>query len=222
MIDLKKYNEVDPLKRLVEKESGGEEFSPMDPPDAFNSAGLESIDQEAYHPFLKSMVNRHKDYQAKVSEFEKAIIFIKENGLQKDESVKEAINEFFAYMDQNILPHNRNQDKILFPLLSERLKEKSKHGHPDVPSSAIDIVEDDHSKLIQLSTLSFNLLGLVSRLTDHNSRLVVLDLAFEQNFAMIELLRIHMFREDNIVFNLAQNHLSQDEMDSMMKLGSLL
>ena len=42
--------------------------------------------------------------------------------------------------------------------------------------------------------------------------MIVLDLAIEQSMAMIELLRLHIYREDHIVFDLAQQHLTEQEL----------
>jgi len=42
--------------------------------------------------------------------------------------------------------------------------------------------------------------------------MIVLDLAIEQSMAMTELLRLHMYREDHIVFDLAQKHLDEQEL----------
>ena len=48
------------------------------------------------------------------------------------------------------------------------------------------------------------------RLPDQNSRLIVLDIALEQSMAMIELLKLHIYREDHILFDLANEHLTED------------
>jgi hemerythrin-like domain-containing protein len=211
MLDFKKYKEEDPLKRLVEKDSGGPELSPMEPPEiADESTQPENI--EKYHDYLKQLIKEHKEFSEKLSEFEKAIIFFKENGLQKQDKIKETINNFFAYIDNKVLPHNRQEEKTLFPLLNARLIEEEQYTDKDRSSTVVDIMEDDHSKLIQLSALAFNLLGLALRLPDMNSRLIVLDLAIEQSMALIELLRLHMYREDHIVFDLAQQHMTENEL----------
>jgi hemerythrin-like domain-containing protein len=96
--------------------------------------------------------------------------------------------------------------------LNERLRTNEIYSNDGSENTVVDIMEDDHSKLIQLSALAFNLLGLASRLPDQNSRLIVLDIAIEQSLALIELLRLHMYREDHIVFDLARQHLTEDEL----------
>ena len=69
----------------------------------------------------------------------------------------------------------------------------------------------DHIEALQLAAVSFNLFGLITKLEDKNSKLVILDLAIEQGKALVELLRVHIFREDNIVFSLAQKLISKNE-----------
>ncbi len=211
MLDLKNYNEQDPLKRMVEKESGGLEMSPMDPPEISDNSVLPDNFEE-YHACLKQLVYEHKEFSSRLEEFEKAILFFKENGLQQQEDVKNSINNFFSYIDNSILLHNKKEEKFLFNKLNERLNSKEIYSGSDSSSTVVDIMEDDHSKLIQLSALAFNLLGLTPRLPDPNSRLIVLDIAIEQSLAMIELLKLHIYREDHIVFELANEHLTVDEL----------
>jgi hemerythrin-like domain-containing protein len=214
MLDLKRYKEEDPLKRMVEKESGGQELSPMEPPD-ISENDLPPAHFDNYHDCLKQLTSEHQEFGEMLTEFEKAILFFKENGLQKQEETKEIINRFFAYIDNTVLPHNRKEEKILFYLLNKQLVAKDIYSKNDSSNTVIDIMEDDHSKLIQLSALAFNLLGLAARLPDHDSRLIVLDVAIEQSLAMIELLRLHIYREDHIVFDLAMEHLSEDELSQI-------
>ena len=73
-------------------------------------------------------------------------------------------------------------------------------------------MEDDHVKFIQLGTLTFNMLGLASRLGDQRSRAITYDLACHSGTELVELLKLHIFREDNIIFPLAQKYLSEQEL----------
>ena len=60
MIDLKKLKEEDPLTRMVEKESGSDEYSPMDPPDAYSPPTIDAIPYQELHPFLQKFMDEHK------------------------------------------------------------------------------------------------------------------------------------------------------------------
>lgn len=211
MLDYKRYKEEDPLKRMVEKESEGQELSPMEPP-AIADESVEPENYDNYHKCLKQLTNEHRDFSEKLKVFEDAIILLKQNSFQKHDEIKDSINKFFAFVDNTVIPHNRLEEKTLFHLLNERLQKKDLYAIKDASNTVVDIMEDDHSKLIQLSALAFNFFGLASRLTDRNSRLIVFDLAIEQSMALIELLRLHMYREDHIVFDLAQQHLTENEL----------
>jgi len=78
-------------------------------------------------------------------------------------------------------------------------------------------MEDDHIKMLQLAAISFNLFGLVTRIPDEGSGMVILDLAVEQSKSLIEMLKLHIFREDNVVFPIANTYLSQEVMDTLKK-----
>jgi hemerythrin-like domain-containing protein len=205
----------DPLKRMVEKESGGQEFSPMDPPEAFDASGLEDIDHEKFHPCLKTLMKEHEEVQGYLSEFEDAVITLKENGMPWDKKVQKKISDFFASFDQTVLPHNHKEEKYLFTILNRKLKMAGVHASAESKHTAVDMMEDDHIKFVQISSLVLNLLELCVRLPDPGSRLMVLDIAIEQSAALIELMKLHLFREDNIVFPLAQKYLSTRELDQV-------
>ncbi len=68
---------------------------------------------------------------------------------------------------------------------------------------------------MQITSVCFNFFGLASRLPDADSRTIVLDLAIEQGKALIEYLRLHIFREDNVIFPLAQKFITEEEFDEM-------
>jgi hemerythrin-like domain-containing protein len=109
------------------------------------------------------------------------------------------------------LPHNRKEERHYFRILHDRLIESGEHGTGDIPSTAVDLMEDDHVKFIQLAALSFNLLGLATRLRDQESRLLTFDLAYNTGRELIELLRLHIFREDETLFPLSQEILHEED-----------
>ena len=74
-------------------------------------------------------------------------------------------------------------------------------------------MEDDHLKAVQLAAVILNFMGLALRLKDEPSRLIVLDSALEQGKDLVELLRLHIFREDNIIFSAAHRLISKNEFD---------
>ena len=214
MIELKVINKTDPLKRTAEKQSMEEEFSPMNPPDAFAPPNLEEVAYKDMHPFIQKLMDEHKVFIDKLDSFESTLLELQNKGVKKE--VLSKLSEFFEYFDQEIHIHNRREERSIFPILHERLKASGEHGKGVDLVTAIDMMEDDHIKAMQLAAVVFNFFGVATKLPDQNSGLILLDMAIEQGKVLIELLRLHIFREDHIVFALAQQHLSKAEMDQFV------
>lgn len=209
-------NQSDKLTKQPEKDVQ-DELSPMDPPDGYMPPATESVPYEEMHPFLQKLTDEHKAFSKELDKFEEILLSIQENGIEKETNSK--LRNFFQFFDNHSIPHNHREEKILFPLLAERLIEKGEHSQGPSPSTAVDMLEDDHIKSVQLAATVFNLFALSGRLPDHDSRLVVLDIALQQGKSLVELLRLHIFREDSIVFPIAHKHISKDEFDAMGEKG---
>lgn len=205
-------NQFDKVTKQQEKDVQ-DELSPMDPPDGYMPPASESVPYEDMHPFLQKLIDEHKDFSRELHNFEEILLSIQENGIEKETNSR--LRDFFQFFDNHSIPHHQKEEKILFPLLAERLIEKGEHGKGSSPSTAVDLLEDDHIKSLQLAATVFNLFALSGRLPDHDSRLVVLDIALQQGKSLVELLRLHIFREDTILFPIAHKHISEHEFDAM-------
>lgn len=215
-MECSEINKNDPVKRNAEKGDMTGELSPMDPPEAYSPPGtVEEVCYDELHPILQEFYDDHELIQKALTVFEEALISIQEHGISKECDKK--IRDFFEFFDTNFIPHDHREEKVLFPLLAERLIEKGEHSQGPVPTTAIDLMEEDHLKAIQLAGVIFNFFGLVFRLPDEKSRLIVLDTALEQGKTLVELLRLHIFRENNIVFPLAHKYISIPEFDKMKR-----
>lgn len=208
-------DEEDHLKRMVEKQSDQEELSPMDPPEAYDPPQLDTVPYEDMHPLLQNLCDEHKDYSEKMDVFEEALLGIQQNGV--DRGFEEKLRDFFDYFDNKIVKHGQREDKVLFPLLHRRLIENGEHSNGPSPTTSVNMLEDDHMEAIQLGALAFNFFGLAARLPDPKSQVMVLDAAINQSKALVEQLRLHIFREDNVVFPQAHNLVTKEELDEMEK-----
>lgn len=198
----------DPIRRNVEKDLEAEENSPMDPPEAYDKRVV-GIDVE--REGLLRLMKEHEVAIKQIDAFEQALGAFKEGHYRFTRELNNTFADFFEFFDSNLMPHNRREEKALFPLLHQRLIEDGEAGNGPKPKTAIDIMEDDHIKFIQLGTLSFNLLGLGTRVPDETSGMVVMDAAFDSGRELCELLRLHIFREDNTLFPLAQKLLTEQD-----------
>jgi len=208
-----KLKEQDPIIRNAEK-GDIEELSPMDPPEAFDKNRAIDIEYKDLNPNLQELCDEHKEAIEKCEAFEKAMIEFKERGFYITREINDAFNAFFVAFDEKIMPHNRKEEKGLFPVLQKRLLESGEHSTGDNPHTPVDLMEDDHVKMIQLATLSFNFLGLAMRLKDKNDIAVTFDIAYNNGKELAELLKLHIYREDHVIFPLAQQLLTTEELNN--------
>jgi hemerythrin-like domain-containing protein len=213
-VDLKKTKEKDPIIRMVNKEEEMEEFSPMDPPEAYDKERVIGFEYGKLPFFLKVLIDEHKEVTEKVTRFDNALKQFKEGGLFINQEINDIFNEFFQYFDNHILPHNKKEEREFFPLLHYRLIESGEHGNGEHPATAVDLMEDDHVKFIQLASLTFNLLGLAMRLPDQGSRMMTFDLAYNTGRELTELLLLHIHRENEVLFPLSSQLIEIEEFEN--------
>ena len=208
-------NTDDPLKRFVEKEKEFEEASPMNPPDAFSPSTVDPVAYKDMAPFLQKLIDEHKVFITVLDNFESSLIAWKKNEWIFYDEINKKLNELFSFLDKNTPGHNKKEEKLLFPLLHSKLLQTGEHSSGDEPKTAVDIMEDEHIKVAQLGALCLNFLGLGSRLEDKKSREIVFELAYEQGMAIIETMRLHIYREDETLFPLAMKLISKKEFYTM-------
>ena len=189
--------------------------SPFAPPEAYNPPQVdEQIPYEEMHPLLQHFLDEHRDYDAILNRFEATIAMIE--GGKVDREIDERLTEFYTYFDEGVREHNIMEEKTIFPKISEIMNETGDHSKSGDYFNAIDVLEDEHAKALQLSSVTFTLFALFSRIHDERSRIIILDVALTQAKELIELLRVHIYREDTIIFNYAQTKLSVEFMDEML------
>lgn len=198
------------IKRFVEKDTGDVQvYSPMDPPGAYKPQGVDPVPYEQFDRVLRLLIDEHKITLIKVDELESTLIEIKKEGINKERNKK--LGQFFEYVDNKIVLHHLKEERVLFPFIHDRMIDNGEHGSGPIPDTAVDMLENDHIKIMELATLTFSLLGITSRIVDPVSNALLLDIAIEQGLSLVELLRLHVFREDNVVFPLAQKYLTEDD-----------
>lgn len=212
-MDMHELKRIDPLKKQPEHGAASEDLSPMDPPDAYSPPAIDRVPPEAMHAFLKKLVDQHAAFMDELKNFEEAIVSVQKTGFTRE--LDRQLRHFFHSFDRDFVPHSRQEEARLFPLLNERLLAAGEHSKSEEPTTAVALMQDDHLKAVQLAAVILNFLGLAMRLPDEQSRLIVLDTALEQGKNLVELLRLHIFREDNMVFSSAHRLISGVEFDQM-------
>ncbi len=215
--ELKKLQKQDPVKRQEESGLEDQGDSPMDPPRAYEEPGKIAMKDEDRSESIKEFMDEHQEVLKVITEFEKGIIAYKTNGYKLTKEINESFSKFFKCFDDELLPHNRKEEKVLFPILNKKLIAAGEHSKGHKTVTAIDVMEDDHVKFIQLGALAFNLLGLSTRIVDERSRIFILDTAYETSRELVELIKLHIYREDVTLFPLAQKYISKDEFETLHK-----
>ncbi len=193
---------------------GEAEMSPFSPPSAYDAPKEEEVAYEDMHPLLQHLIDEHKEYSKKLEEFEETIMLIE--GGKIDKEIDNRLRDFFAYMDEEVIPHNREEEKALFPTISQSMIKEGRHSKGgDEKFNVIDVLEDEHVKIIQMVSVTFNMFALFVRIPDERSRIMILDVALNQAKELVELLKLHIYREDTIIFSYANRHLSVEELDKI-------
>lgn len=211
-IDMQELNKIDPLKRIVEKELDTEEHTPFDPPEAYAPPAVGGVPFEEMHPAIQLLMKEHQELLKVTDQFDKAISDYRASGYKMNPEINSAFAAFYKFFDAHLLLHNAREEKHFFPVLREKLMMAGEHSVGENPTTAIEIMEDDHHRFVQLGALSFNLYGLATRILDPASRSLILDTASDNARELTELLKLHIFREDYTLFPLAHKLMSTEEL----------
>lgn len=196
------------------KVEGG--LSPMDPPSAYEPpAGAEKISYHELHPFLQALEDEHEEAKNEMAVFSDTLKLIKNGKIDKETDKR--LRDFFFFLDEVVFPHNLKEEKTLFAPISDYLFEKGESSKGKEPFNAIDILEDDHLTLAQTAAVAFNFFSLFGKLADDKSRALVLDVALQKSDDLIELLRLHIFREESSLIAQAHKIFSKEELDKMQE-----
>lgn len=181
------------------------------------------MQNEVLETFLKELIAEHRAILEKIKKFEKSVNLIREKGMNQESA--DILNDFFHFFDACILAHQEREEQELFSLIQGRNGNKKaedgrKAVHPvrnhtkkssgdnsysennlnSEISNGVNLLRGDHIRALQLAAVSFNLFGLALRLPDTASRLLTIELAVEQALELVDLLKLHFEREENIFF----------------------
>ncbi len=205
----------DRIRRFVEKDKSEEELSPFDPPDAYDPRNIEKVAYENMHPFLKQLIDEHQAFTKVLNTFEEALMKWRNNNWTFDKTIDSGFKQFFTFMDEKVPLHNHKEEKNLFPVLHKKLIESGEHNTKDPSYTGINIMEDEHIKVAQAAAIVFNFLGLGSRLPDRKSQQITFEAAFQQGMAIIETMKLHIFREENVLFPQSMKLFSSDDFEKL-------
>lgn len=210
----KRLKETDPLTREGVKDLTSIENSPMDPPGAYDIPE-ESIAKEDFPAALQHFAKDFEGINSSLDNLESGFNDFVKDGYQFTDTFNESLKQFFQFYDDTLLPMLQLEQKTLFPVLHEQLMHSGEHSPGNTPKTAVDIMEDDYVKIIQLGTLVFNFLGLATRIRDEQARQFILETTGGNARELIELIRLHVFRKENVLYPLAIKLVTSEQMEGL-------
>jgi len=169
---------------------------------------MDDISYEDMHPLLQELIDEHNVYTKELNAFEEAIAMVESGKVNRE--VDEKLRQFFSYFDDQIVSYNQEGEKYLFVRISKKMTE-------DENFNVMDFLETDHVKSIQMAAVTFNMLALFSRIPDEKSRFIILDVALKQAKELLELLRVHIYREGTMVLPYAQRNFTDEELTEIQQ-----
>src|SRR3989338_2927755 len=200
----------------------GDHPSPMDPPALYAPPTVEQVPLDQMAVPLQQLIADHQEFLKVLHAFDSALIKLKERAWKFTPEISAAMKKFFQFMDREIPLHTKKEERGLFPILHEKFLESGEHSPGANPRTPVDIMESDHEHLHTMASLVFNLMGLAPRLRDAESRNIVFEHAFDQGQEIVETMKLHIYKEDATLFQLAQKLLSDEEMKKVEEKFQML
>lgn len=212
----RELQKIDPVKPQVSVDRGSMEegISPMDPPSSFEPPAKSKYPQEKMRPFFQDLMREHDNLKKEMTNFKQILKLIQQTG-QITLEQRKGFKEFFTHFEADFIEHNRKEEFILFPILKKRLLEAGEHSPTKKPVTGVDVLQDEHIQALQLATLCYKNLDLLDSINELTSRRKVVLFIVSKGLDLIELMELHIFREDEIIFGLAHELLSNDEMNDL-------
>lgn len=202
----------DYIKRYVNHELGDQEAaSPMEPPEEFAPPTIEQVPFDSLAKPLQNLMKEHEDYEKVLSVFDNALLALKKNNWIFIPEISEGLKTFFQFYDEETSSHNKKEEKCLFPLLRERFLESGEHSPMAGQVTPVEVMEGEHLQVSQLVALVFNFLGISTRLEDKKSRHLIMEHAFNLGQEIVETMKLHIYKENTVLFPLAQRLISPKE-----------
>lgn len=183
----------------------------MDPPKEYAPPAIEEYSMEDLAKPLQGLTHEHEEYQKILNVLDNALLELKKNQWRFTPEISEGLKSFFKFYDKKTTIHNNKEEKCLFPLLREKLIESGEHSSSEPLITPVDIMEEEHRQVSQSVSLVFNLLGISSQIPEERSRAIILEHAFNWGQEIVETMKLHIFRENNVLFPLAQKLISSRE-----------
>ena len=159
-------------------------------------------------PFEK-LVECHDHITTRLSLFGKSLQAIETHGMLGFVSEKENIQTLFDFMDTSISLHTRDEEEGLFPTLRPKLDPKlDERGGGRTP---VDVMKSEHRIVEDVAARMKTLAPLIEREAKSSDVSILLDEFLEKGRWLIKAYHQHIWKENNVLFPMAERLLSATE-----------
>lgn len=191
------------------------QLSPMSPPNLDEIIIPKSLKKTEQCHLISKLKSEHIELISLIKKLQTSLTEIEQSKEIGREQAK-VIASFLDYMSDDFIEHNEEEEKILFPILREvfiRIGETNNNF--GAAYNPIDILESEHTQVMQLIAVINNNATLMRKMVEKTDRATVLDSFIQHSKMALNILESHIVREDQIVFTLALNHLTQEEIKAI-------
>lgn len=208
----------DPIKRQpsVSQEDRGAGLSPMAPPEVDSELISIDIPYEQMHPFFQELMDEHRELEKVVNTLEEVSDSIKKKRALDGPTYK-ALKKFLVDFNEGFVEHNQKEEKIFFPILHKRLLEVGEHSKGKEVFTGVDILQSEHVQGVKLLSSIETALDIIDLIQDQKSREEVLGVIVRRSNELVELMNMHVTREDNIIFKMAMKILTPEDLEMIVK-----
>lgn len=169
----------------------------------------QSLAYEDMHAIVQGFQDTHKTIVEELSGLEQILTKLQEQG--PDKAANEALGKFFKFFDSYVLPHNREQEDLVFEFLEAHAEPPAEDADPDA-MTVIEILREEHTHLIRMGAVMFNFFGVAGHLPDQASQRVIIEAGIRQGETLVDMFRMHIYREDKLCSSAALSaHLAAQQ-----------
>ena len=211
---MKKDSNLDYIERQREHGLQQQGLSPMEPPTLDQIIALKKIPEKKCRMIERFNKDHHellvliKDLEGKLESINRT--------KQINPQAARSIANFLEFMTNDFVDHNEEEERYLFPLLEpELLKHNESNTTFGETETPVALLEAEHVQLMQLTAILDTLAHLLTKIKDDESYQIVLNQFLIQAKTTLHILKLHIEKEDKVIFIMAYNYINQDELDRL-------
>ncbi|MFQ5798441.1 MAG: hemerythrin domain-containing protein [Bacteroidota bacterium] len=159
-------------------------------------------------PF-KKLMECHEHILQQLRVFEASLSDLEADGLAAFNRQRESLRKTFEFIDTSVNVHTRDEEEGLFPLLDPKLQPRVRRPHFD--RTPVQAIQEQHRKGEEKTQRLKFLNSKLQKNPDQSGADIILEEFVKKGRELIDFYREHIRGEDEVVFPLAQQLLTDEE-----------